>query len=327
MGAQQNRRRYLILIILLVAGLLVNLCSGPTWFSPQQLIHPQTDLQTKTILFVRLPRALASGLVGAELAVAGQLLQTISRNPIADPAILGVNSGANLALIVGTVLGIPFTIGARFGLALIGAVLAFCVVLGLSLTRNGMQPLRLILGGSIFSGFLVSVAYAVSLLTETTAQYRTLLVGGFSGITYSSVWLLTALLLILLVGIFYLREALTLLTLNDQLAQSLGSQRNGTRILAALLIVLAAGGCVAVAGNIAFVGLGIPQCIALLSGHRFKNTVGQVLLAGGAFLSFGDALAKSVRPPFELPLGALSAILGGLFLFVFLWRKQGALTT
>ncbi|MFD1319230.1 iron ABC transporter permease [Loigolactobacillus zhaoyuanensis] len=80
------------------------------------------------------------------------------------------------------------------------------------------------------------------------------------------------------------------------------------------------------AGNIAFVGLGIPQCIAILSGHRFKQTVSQVLLAGGAFLSFGDALAKSARPPFELPLGALSAILGGLFLFAFLWRKEGALT-
>ncbi|MDC4184764.1 iron ABC transporter permease [Loigolactobacillus coryniformis] len=324
---QRTRRIYLILIILLIGGFIINLCSGPTWFSPLTLVHPKAGLQTQTILSVRLPRAITSVLVGAELAVAGQLLQTISRNPIADPAILGVNSGANLALIVGTVLGIPFTIGARFGLALFGALIAFCVVLGLSMTRNGMQPLRLILGGSIFSGFLVSVAYAVSLLTQTTAQYRTLLVGGFSGITYDSVWLLAVILLVLLVVIFYLRDSLTILTLNDQLAQSLGSKRNGTRILASLMIVLAAGGCVAVAGNIAFVGLGIPQCIAILSGHRFKQTVGQVLLAGGVFLSFGDALAKSARPPFELPLGALSAILGGLFLFAFLWRKQGALTT
>ncbi|MFD1319229.1 FecCD family ABC transporter permease [Loigolactobacillus zhaoyuanensis] len=243
---RRTRRIYLVLILLLVAGFVVDLCSGPTWFSPLTLIHPQPGLQAQTILSVRLPRALTSVLVGAELAVAGQLLQTISRNPIADPAILGVNSGANLALIVGTVLGIPFTIGARFGLALIGALVAFGVVLGLSLTRNGMQPLRLILGGSIFSGFLVSVAYAVSLLTQTTAQYRTLLVGGFSGITYSSVWLLTAILVILLIVIFCLRDSLTLLTLNDQLAQSLGSKRTGTRILAALLIVLAAGGCVAV---------------------------------------------------------------------------------
>ncbi len=159
-----------ILICLLLLGFTIDLCSGPTWYSPLTLLHPHTGLEQQIILQVRLPRALASVLIGSLLAVAGQLLQTISRNPIADPAILGVNSGANLALIIGTVVGIPFTIAARFGLALLGALIAFCIVLGLSVTRSGMQPLRLILGGTIFSGFLVSVAYAVSLLTQSTAK-------------------------------------------------------------------------------------------------------------------------------------------------------------
>ena len=133
---------------------------------------------------------------------------------------------AKTALIVGTVLGILAIVPA--GLALFGALIAFCVVLGLSMTRNGMQPLRLIL--AVFFWLLVSVAYAVSLLTQATAQYRTL-VGGFSGITRFSLVAGRDFISVVSRDI-YLRDSLTILTLNDQLAQSLGSKRNGTHILA-----------------------------------------------------------------------------------------------
>ncbi|KRK32606.1 iron ABC transporter permease [Loigolactobacillus bifermentans] len=312
-----------LLVGLLVVAFILDVCSGPTWFSPLALFHPRSTLQAQTITSIRLPRALAALIVGSALAVSGQLLQTIARNPIADPAILGVNSGANLALILGTILGVPFTMAARFGLALLGALLAFGCVLGLSMTQRGLAPLRLILGGTIFSGFLVSVAYGLSLLTQTTARYRNLLVGGFSGTTYDAVKWLLPIAIIAAAGIFWLKNDLTLLALNDQLSQSLGNRTTRTRFWTALIIVLCAGASVAVAGNIAFVGLGIPQCIALISGQRFKQTVGQVALAGGAFLCLGDTLAKAARPPFELPLGALTAILGGLFLFIFLGRGQG----
>lgn len=270
---------------------------------------------------IRVPRTLAVAMVGALLALSGQLMQAMSKNPIADPSILGVNAGAMLALMVGSVVGVSLSVANTIWLSILGAAVAFIVVLALSMTRQGLDPLRFILGGTVFSGFISCLAYAVSLLTNTSMQFRNLLVGGFSNANYLQVDFLAIGLLLVLLIILLMRKSLTLLVFDDATARSLGARPGLTRAITALVVVVSAGFSVAVAGNIGFVGLGIPAIIHYLHPDSLECNLLPVLLLGASFMLLIDLVAKTLAAPTELPLAALSAICGGAFLFLMIARE------
>ncbi|WP_057002890.1 FecCD family ABC transporter permease [Agrilactobacillus composti] len=309
------------LIICLVILMILNLLGGIKWYGLPSL-WADTSPGFAIIWQIRFPRMIAAVLVGAMLAVAGQILQTVSRNPIADPSLHGINSGANLALIIGTIVGLPFTIYWRFGLAIIGALITFIFVMALSMGRGGMNPTRLILSGTVFSGFLNGIAYGFSILTHSSQRFRNFLVGGFSGTTLPQIGLLMGIFLLVLLFIFWLRQDITMLALDEKISQSLGNQLVVTRIFAVCVVVLATAISVAIGGNIAFIGLGIPHLVRFFDHRDFQHTFIENMLLGGAFLSFCDFLSKTLTAPYELPLGACSAALGGLFLIWYVRKDR-----
>ncbi len=304
-----------LLIGLLIVSAGLNLLGGPKWFALNTLFQSSTHLSTQVLWQMRVPRTLCALMVGALLAVSGQLLQTVSHNPIADPSILGINSGATLALIIGGVSGISLTVGHSVVLGLIGAVVAFAVVMLLSVSHNGIDPLRLLLGGTVFSGFISCISYAVSLVTNTTQAFRNLLIGGFSGVEYAQATLLAVVFVIVFGLAFCFRSGFTVMALDQQTSRGLGVAQGHLWIVATLLIVCATGASVAVAGNIGFVGLGIPQLINTIWPGSFKQNLGFTMIGGAIFMALADLVAKTVIPGTELPLAALSAIIGGCFLF------------
>lgn len=308
------------LVEILMVGLIVvatlNVLGGSRWYELSALWQPMHSLVGKVIWTMRVPRLLASVMVGALLAMSGLLLQTVSHNPIADPSILGINAGANLALIVGGVLGVGMSIFNTVWLSLFGAGLAFLVVMSLAMSRHGIAPLRLILGGTVFSGFISCISYAISVMTNTTEQYRNLLVGGFSSSTYGQVGLLVIVLVIVIVTAACFQSGLTLLAMDATTTRGLGVSTGILWSIAASLIVLATAASVAVGGNIGFVGLGIPQLIQAIRPESFKQNIWVTLLGGSVFMTTADLIAKATVPGVELPMAALSALFGGCLLFM-----------
>lgn len=309
-----------LLLLLLLFLFFLNMAGGVNWYSPRLLWQSDHTLAQQIMWTIRLPRALAAMIVGALLALSGQLMQTLSQNPIADPSILGVNAGAMLALILGSVAGFSLSIANTIWLSVVGATLAFLVVLVLAMTRQGLDPLRFILGGTVFSGFISGLAYALSVLTNTTMQFRNLLVGGFSNTNFKQVsFLAVGLLIVLLISLFN-RKGFTLMVFDDATARSLGAQPGVTRLIGAIVIVISAGFSVAVAGNVGFIGLGIPAIIHYLHPDSLERNIMPNLLLGASFMLLIDFLAKTLAAPTELPLAALSAICGGVFLFIIIAR-------
>lgn len=309
-----------ILVSMLIIFMGLNMCGGVKWYSLSQLWQDPATLNYRIMWTIRVPRTLAAALVGALLAVSGQIMQGLSKNPIADPSILGVNAGAMLALILGSLAGLSLSILNTMWLSICGAAVAFLVVLFLSITRQGLDALRFILGGTVFASFISCISYAASLLTNTTMQFRNLLVGGFSGTTFAHVELLTVGLIIAVVMITLMRKSLTLMVLDDATARSLGAHPGLTRMMASVIVVISAGFSVAVAGNIGFVGLGIPQIINYVHPNSLEKNVLPTMMLGAIFMLAVDLVAKTVAAPTELPLSALSAVCGGAFLFIIITK-------
>lgn len=310
--------RFNIALLLLLVGLaVIATAAGVKWYGPLTWFHA-APLTQKILLTIRLPRTLAAMLVGAMLALAGQLMQHLSHNPIADPSILGVNAGAMLALMLGGLAGVSLNIFNTMWLSVLGATGAFVVVLGLAMRRRGLDVLRFILGGSVVSSLITCIAYAVGILTNQTAQYRNLLVGGFANVTMSQVHALFWVMAGLLAAVACFHKELSLLILDDSTARGLGVRPQRTRLIASGLVVISAAMAVAVGGNIGFVGLGVPQLVNYWHPDRFARNVVPTLLLGASFMLAVDILAKTLNAPNELPLSALSAICGGVFLMAML---------
>lgn len=312
----KNTVLWVVLICLFIIGMFLNVLGGPKWYAPTEIWQSSTVLIHQVIWSMRIPRMIASVLVGILLAMSGALLQTISRNPLADPSILGINSGANLALIIGGVSGLTLTITNTVWLALVGAGVAFVSVILLAMSKKGLDPLRLILGGTIFSGFVSCISFAVSMVTNTTQQFKNLLVGGFSGVNYKQVIFLVVVTIIVLCGVTAFRTGFTLLAMDEKTVVGLGISVRTLWAVASLLVILAAGASVSVGGNIGFVGLGIPQLINVLHPGSFKQNIGLTVIAGGTFMVFADLFAKTAVATVELPLAGLSALIGGILLFI-----------
>lgn len=319
----QNRlwRLNVALFLLLCLLAILSTAAGVKWYGP---LHWFTaaPLTKQILLTIRLPRTLAAIFVGGMLALSGQLMQNVSHNPIADPSILGVNAGAMLALMIGGLAGINLNIFNSLWLSLLGASLAFVLVLGLAMRPRGLDVLRFILGGTVVSSLITCIAYALGILSNQTAQYRNLLVGGLANVTMTQVKALLIVTMILIIGVVSFHQELSLLILDDSTARGLGVRPGRTRLIASLLVVLAAAMAVAVGGNIGFVGLGVPQIINYWHPDRFERNVLPTMLLGASFMLAVDLLAKTLNHPNELPMSALSAICGGIFLMAMLHRKS-----
>ena len=272
---------------------------------------------------VRLPRVLAGAVVGAALAVAGAIMQGLTRNPLASPGILGVNAGASFAVVLAVlILGSPpLSTYALF--AFIGAAGAAVFVYALgSVGRGGATPLKLTLAGAVFTAFIGSFTTAILIMDQNTLdQVRFWTAGSLAGREMPLFLRIAPYILVGLVGALLLGRQITTLSLGDDVATGLGQNTGWLKIVAAVMVVLLAGGAVALAGPVGFVGLVVPHVARFLVGVDYRWILPYAALLGAALVTVADIGARIIIRPQELPVGVVTALLGAPF-FIYLARTK-----
>jgi iron complex transport system permease protein len=281
-----------------------------------------SDLARQIVLELRLPRALNGMAVGAMLALAGTLMQVLLRNPLADPYILGISSGAAVAALTGLSLG--WGLLARQSGAFAGALLVMLLVYGIARADRGFAPLKLLLTGVVIAAGLNAVI-SLLLATSDDTSLRGMLfwmMGDLSLTTSPLPALIAATLALLLTGA--LARALDVLSLGDRQAAIVGlpvvATRLGIYVGASLITAIA----VTTAGSIGFVGLVVPHTVRLLWGPAHRVVVPASAFLGGALLVCADTLARTLVAPRQLPVGALTAMVGVPFFLYLMHRSRPA---
>lgn len=316
----------LICALVLAAAVICSISFGVTdipfstvW---ESFVHPNGSNEHLLVQTARVPRAFIAAAVGACLAVAGALMQVITRNPIASPSTLGVNSGTAFFIILASGwLGLS-GIQALTWVALIGAALSGAVVFLLgSLGRDGMTPIKITLAGASMAAFFYSLTQGLMLSDgKMFDQVLVWLVGSVTGrgteqllnvLPYMGIGMVLALLL---------AGQLNVLAMGETVAQGLGQRTGLIKALAAAAVILLAGGSVAVAGPIAFVGIIIPHIIRHFVGADHRWILPYCALTGAILLVSADIGSRYIAMPKEIPVGVMTAILGVPF-FVYIARR------
>ena len=282
----------------------------------------RTDTIEQAAIVKRIPRTVLALLVGAALALSGATMQAVTRNPVADPGILGVSNGASLAVVVGIAFfGLSNPYG-QMGFAIVGAAVAavFVYTVG-SLGRGGATPLKLALAGAATSAAFASLISAVMLPRVDLLQtFQSWQIGGVGGAEWPRIALTAPVLAVGALICFLCSRGMNSLALGDDMAKGLGEHVFRTRLLSALGAVILAGAATAIAGPIGFVGLVIPHLARRLVGSVHSRMLPVTALLGALFLVWADALARTVMQPRELPIGILTALVGAPFLLLLVRR-------
>lgn len=278
------------------------------------LAYDPANFDHRIIVDLRLLRLLAGLATGAALGIAGLLLQSIVRNPLGEPHILGLNAGAALAVVAGMVTGVPWLNGAvgRPLVAMGGGALLFSLVMAIACAgRGGPTPLKVVLCGIALSAFAASLTSTLLLLDEQALlALRLWLAGDLSGLTYPHLAAAAACAAVGGLCAFLLAPRLNALDLGDIAAAGLGVDLARTRALGLLATALLCGAAVAIAGPVGFVGLVVPHLIRRFCGGDMRRAVPAAALAGGAVLLAADTAARTLFAPHELATGIMTAAIG-----------------
>ena len=313
--------------VLSVLGIALGSAVGSTGFE-SWLTAMHDDTAWQIVWDIRLPRSVGACAAGALLGLAGALAQGLFRNPLADPYLLGSASGASLGVAVALALlgGNPFAteLLVRVGLtgaAFVGAVLA--VLLTLVLARGVQHTLRLLLAGVIVGVVLGALASLITLMRPDVLQgMQGFLLGSTSFIGWTSCVLMLSVLLLCVVLSFALSRVLDALSLGEATAWSLGLPLAPVRVALVCVLALATGTAVAQTGLVAFVGLAAPHLVRSLVQTKHNWMVLLSALMGGVLLLAADLLARLLLSPQEMPVGVLTAVLGGGYLLWLMYRSQ-----
>ena len=270
----------------------------------------------------RLPRTAACLLAGAALAVAGCVIQGVLANPLASPSIIGVNAGAGLAVTICCTLG-AVSGWAVAGASFLGAGLAVALVVLLA-EKCGASRTTVILGGVAVNAFLNGLRDAVTNLIPNTglmsADFR---VGDFSSVNFTRLIPAGVLIAAALIVVFTLSNELDVMTLGEDTAKGLGMNVKRTRSLLLALAALLAGASVSFAGLLSFVGLIVPHAVRKMAGNESRFLLPLSALAGAAFVTLADLVARLAFAPYELPVGIFMSVLGGPFFLWLLYKRKG----
>lgn len=271
----------------------------------------------------RLPRTVLALLIGAALALSGAALQAITRNPLADPGILGISAGSSFFVVVGITafqLSRPYSV---MGVAIAGAAVAAVLVYLIgSAGRGGATPLKLALSGAAMSAALVSLTNAAILPRVDAAQaFQSWQVGGVGGATWDRIATVAPILAVGALICFACSRGMNSLALGDDLAVGLGEHVGRTRALAGVGAVVLCGGATAIAGPIAFVGLIIPHLCRMVFGPDHRWLLPFSAIAGAALLVTADVVGRMIARPDEIQVGIITAIIGAPF-FIWIVRRQ-----
>ncbi|GAB6085881.1 FecCD family ABC transporter permease [Alkaliphilus crotonatoxidans] len=274
------------------------------------------------IMNIRLPRIFIAMMVGANLAVAGALLQAVMQNPLADPGLTGVSSGASLMAIIIMLLLPQYSYLVPL-VSFIGGAIACGLVYSLA-WKDGIKPVRIILAGVAVNAILGGGTSLLSILHSDKIQGVLLWVNGsVTGKTWYDVRVLAIYSLIgLTLAMLCIRKA-NILQLGDEMSSNLGVDINRYRVLISLVAVFIAAISTALVGVIGFVGLIVPHIARLLIGSDYKHLLPFSVILGSSLLLLGDTFARTVMNPIELPVGVIMAVIGGPF-FLYLLRRGHA---
>lgn len=336
-AAEQRRRKRAIIVMsvlgaLIVISFIISMNTGFIRLSPlavmKTLFGAGTPKQELILFDFRLPRIVISILIGAGFAVSGCIMQGLSRNPLADPGLLGINAGAGLAVILfiiyypvterGSIFLMPF-------LALAGAALTALLIYVLSYKRQrGIMPARMILVGIAVAG---GISAAIQILTlrlspEKYQMFSIWMAGSIWATNWKYVLALLPWLIIILPFVFYRAYTLNTLNLGDQLAAGLGAQVNKERAWLLAGAVGLAASCVAVGGGIGFVGLIAPHLARRLVGPQHQVLLPASAFVGALLVIVSDTLARWAFQPNEIPTGIVVAVIGAPYFLYLLSRSK-----
>lgn len=290
----------------------------------EALTNPGTKAFDALVVRQRIPRTVFSIIAGASLGISGALMQAITRNPIADPSILGVNTGASLFVVCGIAFFQINTAGQYIWFALAGATLTAVFVYKIgSMGSGGATPIKLALAGAATSAALSSLVSAVILpRTEVMNAYRFWQVGSVGGASWQGIVSVLPFLIVgLIIGILS-SSSLNALALGDDVATGLGVRTGVVRIIAAIAGVLLCGATTALAGPIGFVGLMIPHTMRLICGPNLRVVIPMSAVGGAMLLTISDIIGRLIGNPGELEAGIVTAFFGAPILIVIAMRAK-----
>ncbi|WP_455540056.1 FecCD family ABC transporter permease [Terrisporobacter sp.] len=335
MSKQKKKSKAFILMILgialLVGGLVISISLGAKNIDFNTILSSifsdGNTIDSKIIRDARIPRALAAALVGGFLAVSGAIMQGITRNPIAEPSVMGITQGATFMIAIALVLqriNPNLVIGSfsRMIFAFLGASISGLFVYFIS-SRAGrkVDPVKLALAGTAMGTLLISLAMGTSMYFNLSQELSFWIAGGLTSTKWQGVNLLLIVGGIGLVGAMIMAPKITILSLGEEVAIGLGQRTNLVRFISLMLVIVLTGASVSVAGNIVFVGLIVPQIIRGIIGADYKYIISLSMLFGAVLLVYSDILARIINPPYETPIGSLTALLG-VPIFIYLVRKE-----
>ncbi|MBQ9047008.1 MAG: iron ABC transporter permease [Solobacterium sp.] len=283
--------------------------------------YDPTDSAQVVIMKLRLPRIILSLLVGTSFAVAGSIMQGITQNPLADSGLLGLNAGAGFAVSI----CFAFFPGLHYaGLAFWSFIGAACSSLLVSrIARSGFDvitPSRMVLAGAAVNALLSSLSKGIALYYHVGQDILFWTVGGTAGTDWQQVFIMIPITLIAVLFAVMLSGSITVLSMGDETAASLGLNVQRTRLFCSMIVMLLAGSSVAVVGSVSFVGLIVPHIVRYFVGSDYRYVVPVSAVFGAILFLLADFGARMIHPPFETPVGSVIALIGVPF-FLYLARK------
>jgi iron complex transport system permease protein len=327
----------LTLLALLVAGVLVSAVTGQLDISAGEVwgsildrlgfstaLAPEEDVVDATLWVVRFPRIAMAIAVGASLAVGGALMQAVFGNPLAEPGVVGVSSGAALGASIAIVFGIQFAGGGVAALAFVGGLLATLLVYAVARAGGRTEVVTLLLTGIAINAFAQAGLAFVLFLADTASREQIVFwqLGSLAGSLWSEVVVVAPLLLVGMVAAVVLSRQLDVLALGERNARHLGVDVEALRIVVIVLVALLTAAAVAFAGIIAFVGLVVPHIIRMVLGPAHRGLLWASAVGGATLLLWADLLTRTLVDGSDLPIGMLTALVGGPFFFGLLYQQR-----
>ncbi len=317
-----------VLLVLAVAGFVASLLSGPaptSWRELADFLSGRDSDKATIFRDLRLTRALLAFAVGAALSLAGAILQGYFRNPMADPFIVGVSSGASLGAVAALAVGFDVAVTGFSGQGLSAFLCGLGIVSFVYLLsqRRGVFRLESLLLTGVAAGAMASAltSFLLFLRSDSYEQAVFWLLGSFALADWRQVATVVPYLVAGLIVAQFMAKDMNLLALGDEAAEALGCPVRRARLAFLIVATLLAATAVSVSGIIGFVGLIVPHAIRLLIGPDHRSLFGCSALGGGVFLLFSDLLARSVLPAAELPVGVITAAVGAPF-FIYLLNQR-----
>ncbi|MGG2094886.1 iron ABC transporter permease [Bacillus sp. S13(2024)] len=331
----ENRRNIYIklsLFILITLGLIVSMFLAITFGAKEMNVHTvwsavfhyNPTLTSQQIIYeLRLPRVLGAAIVGAAFAVAGALMQGVTRNPLADAGILGINGGSMfvVALCFAFFPSMPYSMLMVF--SFIGAVLSTLSIFIIgSVTPGGLTPIKLTISGAVIAALLHSLSSGVAIYYDLSQDLAFWYAGGVAGIKWAHLRILAPVILFTIMWAIFLGRSVSLISMGDGIAISLGVKTTRVRVICITVAVILAGVSVSAVGSIGFVGLVVPHLSRKLVGGDYRLIIPMSALLGAILLVLADLGARTVDPPRELAIGIMVAFIGVPF-FLYIARKVG----